>query len=72
MSASTDAIPRRLVAFGAALRGHDIRTGTSDLIDAAAAAAALGYDDRARLRAALASTLLRRSAEGGHDVVWGA
>lgn len=64
MSAGTDAIPRRLVAFGAALRGHGIRTGTSDLIDAAAAAAALGYDDRARLRAALASTLLRRSAEG--------
>jgi len=57
------AIPRRLVAFGAALRGHGIRTGTSDLIDAAAAATALGYDDRDRLRAALAATLLRRSTE---------
>lgn len=61
----TDAtpMPARLVAFGAALRGHGIRTGTSDLIDAAAAATALGYDDRSRLRAALAATLLRRSAE---------
>ncbi|HPF80199.1 VWA domain-containing protein [Nostocoides australiense] len=58
-----DAPTARLVAFGRALRAHGISTGTSDLVDAAAAAQVLGYDDRERLRAGFASALLRRSSE---------
>lgn len=52
-----------VVDFGRALRGHGLLAGPSEIVDAAAAAETLGFDDRERLRAALAATLLRRSGE---------
>ncbi|MGW2046313.1 VWA domain-containing protein [Streptomyces sp. NPDC001858] len=48
----------RLVGFVAALRAHGLRVGTGETVDAAEAAAALGFADRGRLREGLAATLL--------------
>ncbi|MFD9392730.1 VWA domain-containing protein [Streptomyces sp. NPDC060000] len=48
----------RLVGFVAALRAHGLRVGTGETVDAAEAAAALGFADRALLREGLAATLL--------------
>ncbi|MER6960575.1 VWA domain-containing protein [Streptomyces sp. NPDC000618] len=48
----------RLVGFVAALRAHGLRVGTGETVDAAEAAAALGFTDRALLREGLAATLL--------------
>ena len=53
----------RLVAFGRAMRDHGLPCGTTELIDAANALAVLGYDDRERMRAALAASLLRRAEQ---------
>lgn len=47
----------RLVAFTHALRDHGVPVGTSEGIDAALAAQTLGFADRERLRAGLASAL---------------
>ncbi|MDQ0584903.1 vWA domain-containing protein [Streptomyces rishiriensis] len=48
----------RLVGFVAALRAHGLRVGTGETVDAAEAAAALGFSDRGLLREGLAATLL--------------
>ncbi|MFD7939255.1 VWA domain-containing protein [Streptomyces sp. NPDC059755] len=48
----------RLVGFVAALRAHGLRVGTGESVDAAEAAAALGFADRGLLREGLAATLL--------------
>ncbi|GKQ33835.1 VWA domain-containing protein [Streptomyces sp. A012304] len=49
----------RLTGFVAALRAHGVRIGTGETVDAAGAAAALGFADRVLLREGLAATLLR-------------
>ncbi|MER6561212.1 VWA domain-containing protein [Streptomyces sp. NPDC001027] len=48
----------RLAGFVAALRAHGVRVGTGETVDAAEAAAALGFADRALLCEGLAATLL--------------
>ncbi|MGQ4330484.1 VWA domain-containing protein [Streptomyces hayashii] len=48
----------RLVGFVAALRAHGVRVGTGETVDAAEAAAALGFADRGLLREGLPATLL--------------
>lgn len=48
----------RLVGFVAALRAHGLRVGTGESVDAAEAAAALGFAERGLLREGLAATLL--------------
>ncbi|MFH8798552.1 VWA domain-containing protein [Streptomyces sp. NPDC017936] len=48
----------RLVGLVAALRAHGVRIGTGETVDAAGAAAVLGFADRALLREGLAATLL--------------
>ena len=53
----------RLVAFGNALRHHGVVVGTSDVIDAAAIAEALGFEHRERLREGLAAAYLRRGEQ---------
>ncbi|MFN8097511.1 MAG: VWA domain-containing protein [Dermatophilaceae bacterium] len=58
-----DALAGRLVAFGAALRGHGLAVGSADIADAGRAAEALGFEDRDRLREAFAATLLRRGGQ---------
>lgn len=63
MTAPAPSVPRHIVDFGRALREHGLVAGPSELIDAAAAAEALGFEDRERLRAGMAAALLRRSGE---------
>ncbi|MFF5189320.1 VWA domain-containing protein [Streptomyces sp. NPDC000345] len=48
----------RLTGFVAALRAHGVRIGTGETVDAAEAAAVLGFADRGLLREGLAATLL--------------
>lgn len=59
----SDPVAERLVAFARALRTHSVSVGTSEIVDAAAAARVLGYADRSRLREALAATMLRRAGQ---------
>lgn len=59
------ALHRRFVAFGNALRHHGLVVGTSDVIDAAAIAQVLGFDERERLREGLASAFMRRGEQRG-------
>ena len=56
-------LPHRLVEFVGSLREHGIPVGPGETIDAAAAVDVLGLADREQLRAALASTVLRRSGQ---------
>jgi len=63
MTLTQPPLHRHLVDFGRTLREHGLVAGPSEIIDAAAAATALGLDDRERLRAGLAAALLRRSGE---------
>ena len=63
MTLTQPPVHRHIVDFGRALREHGLVAGPSEIVDAAAAARALGFDDRERLRAALAAALLRRSGE---------
>ncbi|EHR51114.1 protein containing von Willebrand factor type A (vWA) domain [Saccharomonospora marina XMU15] len=58
-----EALSTRLVEFGGALREHGVAVGPGETVDAAAAVDVLGLADRARLREALAATLLRRSGQ---------
>ncbi|MFG2576607.1 VWA domain-containing protein [Streptomyces sp. NPDC048481] len=53
----------RLVGFVAALRAHGVRVGTGETVDAAEAAAALGFADRGLLREGLAATLLHSAGQ---------
>ncbi|MBK3634736.1 hypothetical protein JHN52_17700, partial [Streptomyces sp. MBT97] len=48
----------RVVGLVAALRAHGLRVGTGETVDAAEAAAVLGFADRAVLREGLAAALL--------------
>ncbi|MDO5502238.1 MAG: VWA domain-containing protein [Actinomycetia bacterium] len=56
-------LTRHVVDFARALREHGLVAGPSEIIDAAAAAESLGFQDRERLRAGMAAALLRRSGE---------
>ena len=60
---SPDPLRDRLVDLGRALRRHGVNVGTSEITDAAAAARALGVEDRERLRAGTAAAMMRRSAD---------
>ncbi|WP_329415877.1 VWA domain-containing protein [Streptomyces sp. NBC_00704] len=53
----------RLVGLVAALRAHGVRVGTGETVDAAEAAAALGFADRGLLREGLAATLLHSAGQ---------
>ncbi|MFF9036309.1 VWA domain-containing protein [Streptomyces sp. NPDC014892] len=52
-------LPDRLTAFVRALRGHGIRIGPGETVDAAAVLEVLGLTDRERIREGLAAALLR-------------
>ncbi|ULR49154.1 VWA domain-containing protein [Streptomyces deccanensis] len=52
-------LPDRLTAFVRALRGHGIRIGPGETVDAAAVLEVLGLADRERIREGLAAALLR-------------
>ncbi|MET7698866.1 VWA domain-containing protein [Streptomyces sp. NPDC005485] len=56
-------VPERLTGLVQALRGHGIRIGTGETVDAARALEALGLTDRAYLREGLASALLHGTAQ---------
>ncbi|MFJ8903655.1 VWA domain-containing protein [Streptomyces sp. NPDC102359] len=56
-AADTDLVTR-LTGLVDALRGHGLRIGTGETVDAARAVEALGLDDRELLREGLAATLL--------------
>lgn len=60
---SPDPLGERLVDLARSLRRHGVTVGTSEITDAASAATALGLHDRERLRAGLAATMMRRSAD---------
>ncbi|MBC7268063.1 MAG: hypothetical protein H5T76_04975, partial [Streptomyces sp.] len=53
-----DPLAGRLTGLVAALRGHGVRIGTGETVDAARAVAELGLADRELLREGLAATLL--------------
>jgi uncharacterized protein len=53
----------RLVEFAALLRSNGVRVAPAEVADAVTAAALVGADDRARFRAALRSTLVKRTAD---------
>lgn len=57
--AAQRALPERLTGFVHALRGHHVRVGPGETVDAAAVLAVLGLADRERLREGLAAALLR-------------
>ncbi|MFK4144770.1 VWA domain-containing protein [Streptomyces sp. NPDC004065] len=56
-------LPERLTGLVAALRGHGVRIGTGETVDAARAMAALGLADREVLREGLAATLLHGNGQ---------
>jgi uncharacterized protein with von Willebrand factor type A (vWA) domain len=56
-------VTARLTGLVAALRSHGVRIGTGESVDAARAAAALGFADRELLREGLAATLLHSPAQ---------
>ncbi|MEV8553543.1 VWA domain-containing protein [Streptomyces glaucescens] len=58
MTAAAGGAAARLTGLVAALRGHGVRIGTGETVDAARAAEALGFADRELLREGLAATLL--------------
>lgn len=60
---ASDALADRLVEFVHALRSKGVPTGTSETVDAARVVEVLGLDDRERLRAGLASALVRRGGQ---------
>ncbi len=53
----------RLQEFAALLRKNRVRVSTSEVLDAARATAAVGLEDGATLRAALAATLIKRAGD---------
>lgn len=56
-------VAHRFIRLGAAMRGHGIRVGPSEVTDAARVAAVLGFDDRGRLRAGTAAAMVRRAED---------
>lgn len=70
MTSSADPVPTdsgpvasRFIRLGAAMRGHGIRVGPSEVTDAARVATALGFDDRSRLRAGMAAAMVRQAED---------
>lgn len=57
------AVASRFIRLGAAMRGHGIRVGPSEVTDAARVAAVLGFDDRGRLRSGMAAAMVRQSED---------
>ncbi|MDW8805649.1 VWA domain-containing protein [Streptomyces scabiei] len=57
------ALADRLTAFVRALRGHGIRIGPGETVDAAAVLQVLGLADRERIREGLAAALLRADGQ---------
>lgn len=53
----------RLTALVRALRGHGLRIGPSETVDAAAVLDVLGLDDREQVRAGIAAAVLRSEAQ---------
>ncbi|MFI9155793.1 VWA domain-containing protein [Streptomyces sp. NPDC053367] len=62
MTAPAD-VTARLTGLVSALRAHGLRIGTGESVDAARAAASLGFTDREVLREGLAATLLHSPAQ---------
>ncbi|MEU9138474.1 VWA domain-containing protein [Streptomyces sp. NPDC048404] len=62
-AAPADGVADRLTGLVGALRSHGVRIGTGETVDAARAVAALGFDDRDRLREGLAATLLHNPGQ---------
>ncbi|MFJ8079238.1 VWA domain-containing protein [Streptomyces sp. NPDC096205] len=62
MTAPAD-VTARLTGLVSALRAHGLRIGTGESVDAARAAAELGFTDRELLREGLAATLLHSPAQ---------
>ncbi|MGW2230787.1 VWA domain-containing protein [Streptomyces formicae] len=58
-----DQLTDRVTGLVRALRSHGIRVGTGETVDAAAALAALGLDDRERVREGLAAALLHQESQ---------
>lgn len=54
------AVASRFIRLGAAMRGHGIRIGPSEVTDAARVATALGFDERTRLRSGMAAAMVRQ------------
>ncbi|MEU6239181.1 hypothetical protein ABZ885_40185, partial [Kitasatospora sp. NPDC047058] len=69
MSAPTDParadVATRLTGLVRALRGHGLRIGPAETVDAAAVTEVLGLADREQLRAGLAAALLRSEGQRG-------
>ncbi|MET9441177.1 VWA domain-containing protein [Streptomyces sp. NPDC006610] len=63
MTAPDSPVAARLTEFVAALRAHGVRVGTGETVDAARAAAELGFADRTLLREGLAATLLHTAGQ---------
>ena len=64
MSAGAD-VAERITSLVGALRGHGVRVGTGESVDAARAVEALGLADRELLREGLAATLLHGPGQRG-------
>ncbi|WP_406463489.1 VWA domain-containing protein [Streptomyces sp. NBC_01622] len=60
---SAAGVAERLTGLVAALRGHGLRIGTGETVDAALAMEALGFTDRELLREGLAATLLHGTSQ---------
>ncbi|MGE7433712.1 vWA domain-containing protein [Kitasatospora sp. NPDC001175] len=58
-----NALPERLTGFVQALRGHGLRIGPGESVDAASVLAVLGLTDRAYIREGLAAALLRTDGQ---------
>jgi uncharacterized protein with von Willebrand factor type A (vWA) domain len=63
VTAPDSPVAARLTEFVAALRAHGVRVGTGETVDAARAAAELGFADRTLLREGLAATLLHTAGQ---------
>jgi uncharacterized protein with von Willebrand factor type A (vWA) domain len=63
VTAPDSPVAARLTEFVAALRAHGVRIGTGETVDAARAAAELGFADRTLLREGLAATLLHTAGQ---------
>ncbi|MFF5970220.1 VWA domain-containing protein [Streptomyces sp. NPDC012769] len=58
MTAAVEGVADRVTGLVRALRAHGVGVGTGETVDAGLALEAVGFDDRERMREALAATLL--------------
>ncbi|MER7519204.1 VWA domain-containing protein [Streptomyces sp. NPDC126499] len=63
MTAAPDGVADRITGLVGALRAHGLGIGTGETVDAGLALEAVGFDDRERMREALAATLLHGEAQ---------